>query len=524
MTLHEREATSPPRRCRPRPRGRRPGDGRHLLRPPGRRLPRGQHRRRGDLQAALNTAASTAADDVVSIGPGTWTAPQWGFVAGGLSGLQIVGSGDATVLQGDTSPIVQLNRGDLSSVSIVMPATNNTNGINVAGAHVIDHVSISGGANNAQAVSANGGVLVRDSTIDVPAGTAMYAAPWNGASPTLQDSTITARTTLYMNGVFDGPPAVLQRTTSTGGKLDVMANGGGVVVRDAVLHHLSGGSEALYAETAWSRPGTLVADHVTVLGDGNGTAINAYSDVSGATSSVTVTNSVVRNFAKLTNRWAGNGGTANITFSYSDAHPLANGDSGDGAVTFGAGMVDLADPGFASLADPRPLAGSALIDAGDPATPGTATDRAGNPRPSGARQDIGAYEWQAPAPAGGGGAAATGDPVPAAADDAAPVVAAATPSIQGRPVDVRALLRQAIAGARGHRYTFTWPQAGTVRFAWIRHGRTLASGRATRTAPGTATVTVKGAKRLPRGARVRATFTPQGGAPVVVSAQAARRP
>jgi hypothetical protein len=316
--------------------------------------------------------------------------------------------------------------------------------------------------------------------------------------------------------------------------MDVMANGGNVVVRDSVFHHLSGGSEALYAETAWSRPGTLVADHVTVIGDGNGTAMNAYSDVSGATTSITVTNSVIRNFAKLTSRWAGSGGTANIALSYSDAHAATNGDTGPGAVTFGAGMVDLADPGFVSLADPRPLAGSALIDAGDPAAPASAVDLAGNPRLSGPRQDMGAYEYQQPVVVqsgggasgggGGGGSAAPADPAPAADDApslAAPVTAPA--AVSAPAVDVAALLRQAIASGKGRSYTFTWPQAGTVRFSWVRHGRTIASGSVTRTTAGTATVTLKGAKQRPAKARVRGVFTPQGGTPVRVSVALPRR-
>jgi hypothetical protein len=88
---------------------------------------------------------------------------------------------------------------------------------------------------------------------------------------------------------------------------------------------------------------------------------------------------------------------------------------------------------------------------------------------------------------------------------------------------VRALLRQAIATAKGRRYTFAWPLAGTVRFTWVRHGHTIASGRVTRHAPGVAIVTLQGAKRLPKGARVQASFTPRGGAAVVVSVKAPRR-
>jgi hypothetical protein len=478
-----------------------------------------------DLQQAFNAAHLNAGPDTVVIGPGTYTAPVGGFGAYQDDGLQIVGAGASTILTGTATPVVTLHGANLSHVAVQLPSGNNATGISADAPSVIDDVEVTGASGHFQeAVDARGAVTVRNSTLTLPdvSGYGVWATVNPYGAPTIEDSTIDAYTTLYANDPSDiGTPSTVQRTTSYHGKLDVMANGAKVDVRNAVFHHVSGGSSALAVEDSFGHAASLSADHVTILGDGSGTAVQT-SASAGMTTSITVTNSSIHGFSRLTYRDAAATGLADIAFAYSDVHPGSSGDTGPGAVTFGPGMVDLADPGFVSNADPRPAAGSGLIDAGDPAAPTSATDHDGLPRASGARQDIGAYEVQqavAPTvPAGDGDAVAT-DPAPAGGEEPVPAVAVptTTASATGHPVDIRALLRQAIATAKGHRYTFVWPQGGTVRFAWVRHGHTIASGRMTRKAPGRATLTVKGAKRLPHGARVRASFTPTGGAPVRVS-------
>jgi hypothetical protein len=432
--------------------------------------------------------------------------------------VKIVGAGDATVLQGATSPVVHLVRSDLSSVAVRVQPTSGSIGITANVSSEIDHVTVTSTGDQTTGVNIAGGSLLRDSAITMQGtgGYAIWASAYNGEAPTIQDMQLDAYTSLlaYANG--EDAPVLMQRVTARNGRSDVLLNGGRATLRDVVLRHVAGGQAAFSAEANFGHGASLVLDHATVLGYGGGTALSAYDATAGTETKIIVSNSTLRGFGSLTSRTAQNGATANIQLAYSDAHPSLGPDSGPGAVTLGPGMMDLAEPGFVSAADPHLVAGSALIDAGAPGAPGSATDRDGNPRPAGGGFGIGG---------GGGGAAAAPAAEPAPAPDDAPSSGPApvAPAVPSRAIDVRALLRQAIANAKGRRYAFAWPQAGTVRFSWVRHGRTIAAGRVTRSAPGVATVTLKGAKRLPQGARVRASFTPRGGAPVRVSVRAPRR-
>jgi len=124
----------------------------------------------------------------------------------------------------------------------------------------------------------------------------------------------------------------------------------------------------------------------------------------------------------------GAGATARLDIAYSAFRPTTVVASGPGAeeVVSGAGIVTPAAPGFADAAglDFRLVAGSPLIDAGEPgalAAGQSTVDLAGLARlvdgngDGEARRDIGAYEYQPPAPPAGGGTTTTTTPPPPAA-------------------------------------------------------------------------------------------------------------
>jgi hypothetical protein len=155
--------------------------------------------------------------------------------------------------------------------------------------------------------------------------------------------------------------------------------------------------------------------------------------------SVSIDSSVIRGMKSSLIRGAAGAGSANIGVIASDYDPATVVSNGPGSLYAGAFNIN-ADPQFTSATDYHPLAGSPLVDAGDPSPSSDILDLDGNPRIVNGRRDMGAYELQPvppvpPAPTGGddsspgmpgvpGGSSAAGstpDPgPPSAASETAP--------------------------------------------------------------------------------------------------------
>jgi hypothetical protein len=494
-----------------------------------------------DLVGALAAAASSPIADTVQIGAGTFTAPAGGFLVAGTSPLTVVGSGAATVLDGPAPTLVALQGGakQLSAVAVHVAPQIGAIGVAATGPSVISDVQVTGSAGNLTGVNAAGAVTISGLQVAVSGAnaTGVFASAYAGAAPTLRDSAISAPSAFYAMGGGSAIPFTVQRVFATGGGLTLTASGAVVNVDDSVVHAANIGSPPLVAQC----PGiggsaTLHADHLTVVGDGGGTAIQSTCGTAGDSATVDVTNSTIRQFAKLTYRSATGGGTADVAVSWSDVAFATNGDSGPGAVTAGPGIMTVTAAGFVGAGDERLTAASPLIDAGNPMPAAFALDRDGLARVSGGRQDIGAYEHQAPAPAASGssgigttGGAADG-PAADAGSQADAGASAATPQpaapVASRPsaVRLRALLLRAIRSGDRSGYVLDWPVAGRATFEWRIRGRVVARGSATRTTTGRGRILVKPTHRLPRHAvvTVRATFTPAGGRTVSVRARATR--
>jgi hypothetical protein len=269
--------------------------------------------------------------------------------------------------------------------------------------------------------------------------------------------------------------------------------------------------------------------HVTLAGDGvagtAGVVVSANGSGGPRTTNVILRDSVIRDVDFPVRRIAGTGGAANIEYRYSalDLTPSESFSSGPGATTVGPGNLNNPDPLFA--ADLSPMAGSPLIDSGDPAGPeagDSPTDAAGGPRIVGARRDIGGLEAPVfPAGAGpGGGPGAGGGPIPGA-------LARAT-SLRIVPRAFRAAARGPSARRAGVRrvpigttVTYTLNRDATVRFtvrqsrpgrrqgtrcvAQTRRNRTARRCRRIVTLPGAFTVTSRaGPNRIRFSGRLRA--------------------
>jgi hypothetical protein len=176
---------------------------------------------------------------------------------------------------------------------------------------------------------------------------------------------------------------------------------------------------------------------------------------------------------------------------YSDFDPFATYSNGPGILGKGAGNID-ADPLFTGTSDFHPLAGSPLVDAGNPATFNQTLDLDGNPRVVGTRRDIGAYELPAPAP--------SGDPVAPPAGTAAP--ATAGPAPDAAAVVVKDTLAPVITGLKIKPARFTARKGGRIGFK-LSEGATVMVTVKRRAAHGSPLTKVATLRRVePSGAAV----------------------
>jgi hypothetical protein len=332
------------------------------------------------LQQALGDADTTidigGTPDTVRIGPGTYLQTSGaGFHSTG-GDLSIVGAGESTVLTTDATDnrivlgvpqsgpptsgeAVRRLRVDLAGKSVGIAYFRNVSDVHVAGpGSAIDGI-----------VMPAGGRLTR-ATVEPGAHSTAIAA----TGGVIEDVVVRLRAPSNAVGVINDAVPV---TTET-------------------IRHLT-------------VDGAGAAGNTGVAAGASGTSSDA------RTLNVSLRDSVLHGLETpvFRNGFSANSahpGTANVEYRYSSLNAAANTALGNGTFTQGPGDLNDPDPMFA--ADLSLLAGSPLIDAGDPAAPDagdSATDAAGNPRIFGARRDIGAFEYQhassppppPPPPAGG---------------------------------------------------------------------------------------------------------------------------
>ena len=236
----------------------------------------------------------------------------------------------------------------------------------------------------------------------------------NGA--TLEDSTVSLKA--VPTGVFIGNGHVSRCTVTTAGDSAIKVNNGSIErsrVKGFTGVEAYGGASSIvssqiiggenYGIWVGSYAGvdrTIVnAENVTILGGDAGTGAYATTGLdTGWSAELHLTNSVIRGFPSSLGASAPGTGEAKVVASYSDyAPPTAGAATGAKAAIEATNVSNVGDVGFAGAAggDFRLLAGSPLVDAGDPAT-AEGLDLDGNPLVTDgngdgtARRDIGAFE------------------------------------------------------------------------------------------------------------------------------------
>lgn len=408
------------------------------------------------LQAALTAAASPPVNmqrNTVIVGnPGAPPASGYSYSTANptTNPVDVIGAGpSATTLTfsgGGPATVLVLtgNASSVSNLSVSIPAATGGTGLVLVGSTARGVLVTSPGP---QTASITGVDLVQGSTPSAPVpsltNSTISFPTTGGGSQTLvvasvgaffQDDRLAGQNAVAMvlaeaSSGFPDSSTVRRVTISdpafgAASAIGLLVSGQAVAADNLAVSMPGNGMGTVIGvnvQSTSSRDAVLNLNQASFYGDADAaTTPNSFAVLEGSSNAnrsatTNVRNSIFRNFFYGTNRNANaSGAVANVRYDYSDYDVLHRLDSntggGSGTTTRGVGDLDDVDPGW-----PNPAAGnftlpagSPVINAGDPAGLNPAiestTDVLGKPRISGGRRDMGAVEFQFPAPtlAGGG--------------------------------------------------------------------------------------------------------------------------
>lgn len=390
------------------------------------------------VQAALDAAKASSANDEIVIGEGRFEGPFSYTPFTDTGTLKITGQGAGTVLTapGPTAgsiTVLELGQdaaghaADISDLAVHVPA-NTTNGINpgnigIRAAGTVDGVEVVFDTNDASATAPFGvvlstsGAVVRNSDIELPAtsnfGTGVSSqVPGLAVAPVVADSRILAPI-----GVASAPGALnVVRSRIVSSIRGVEACNGPVTIEDSLIRVT--GSFGVGLEPVGGRCGStlpsVTARQVTIVGNGAAgqIGVRVVVGVAGQTPVADVSLSIVRDLATAFKAQTVTPGVATIRVGASDfeaaRHVETSGAGGTAVFEQTQPNID-ADPLFRDElgGDFSLRSGSPAIDSAfsPPLAPGeSSTDIEGNPRvldgngDGVAARDMGAFESPAVPP------------------------------------------------------------------------------------------------------------------------------
>jgi hypothetical protein len=456
-----------------------------------------------DLQTALQTNGHDGVADRVVVAPGTFSRPDsLELYSGDDDALEVVGAGrGATYLtstENTNAYVVDLTgHRDLTvrDLTIMIPASfpNDLGGGLQASQATFERVDIESRNAGSDGVSMVGGGTFRDGRIYGAAGGSIFAGiETNGAlSGFLEVERTTIDHPAWGLAVDDPEVPVFARRVRIidPGVYGMHVSEGAFGVLENSLVHTTGTAQAFTAHVGG--PGTVLATvrHTTIVGEGmdlSASAIRAtVADVAGSGSiNLVVKDTIVSGFEHPLWRVAPTGpasGSANLFVSHSHVRFNVY-NSGDGSTSLDSSNIDAttSDPLFAGPSDYHLKLGSPAIDSGDPQVASvTAEDYDGNPRPvdgdgdGAARRDMGAFEYQPPAPPPAEPPPATEPGTTPPSDEPAAPGATTAPDTTGPRISGLRFSR--VSARRGGIVSMTLSEAATVvlRLRPLGRGKTV---------------------------------------------------
>jgi Ca2+-binding RTX toxin-like protein len=368
---------------------------------------------KGSLYQALEAANGDAAPDVVRLGPGDFPAVGVEHLTA-LKPVQIVGAGrELTRITSEQTSVLSLSDPASSVADVTVQITElGQVGLRLNGASAARlGVSAPHQFNSVTGIVIEGpGSLVREAVVDLGPALTLTGIVSSDESQIVA-STITAGIGL---AAFDtGAGATVARRLRVHSGFGLEAFGGALHAFDTLVTPHPEGGDLFQGVRVSSKSapapitdGILVANGLTIVGNGHSSSSGVVVDSHDGTANGTLVNSIVHNvYTALQRQSADPGETAQLSVFNSsyDGAKVINFGGGTGTISQGAGNLTTAlDPLFLAPAsgDYRLRHDSPLIDAGGTAAPAYPLDLLGGERlrdgngDGDARRDIGAAEYQ----------------------------------------------------------------------------------------------------------------------------------
>jgi hypothetical protein len=371
-----------------------------------------------DLQSALTAARpvnGSPGADAVEVGPGTFTGP-FSYLDSDVLTISGAGVGQ-TILSTSADNLTTLdlygNAGDRVSGLTVRASGENTTALGLGTGTADGVAALSLGPAGRGAVDLGGGTLSHSSaSVESTDEYNSHVVRSEGAS-TISDSVLSGATGVLEVG---STGAIVQRTRISVSGFGVECYAVHCAVRDALIE-MSGGSGLGVVAQCFDSTHSASASVRNATFQGAAFAdVSAACGAAPASALVLVDSSILRGADHALDAEQAGG---EVDPGYDDYDPATNVTLAGGTIGADVGSLD-ADPAFVDPGggDYRLQPGSPLIDAGNPAALSvdeSTTDLGGQPRVVNGRRDIGAFEYQPPAPTPAPPDASGGDePAPSA--------------------------------------------------------------------------------------------------------------